>query len=279
LQDALLDVSRFRVKPGEKVDIAKLDPDGESSVEVRKGESKDETKKLTKKLDNLQEMLYAEHKHKLLIVLQAMDTGGKDGVIRHIFEGVNPAGVRVAHFREPSQDEKDHGFLWRAYAQIPADGEMVVFNRSHYEGVLVERVHNIVPKAVWKERFEEINEFEKLLTQQNVTILKFFLNIDSDEQKKRIEERLEDPTKEWKFSEDDPAERKFWNDYMKAYEDVLNKTSTDYSPWFAIPSNHHWLRNLIVSTVLVETLESFRMNYPRLPDSLRRTKIPAVSKK
>lgn len=256
-----------------------MDPDGESSVDVKKEESKDETKKLTKKMDDLQEMLYSEHKHKLLIILQAMDTGGKDGVIRHIFEGVNPAGVRVAHFRVPSQEENDHGFLWRAYARIPGDGEMVVFNRSHYEGVLVERVHNLVPKTVWEGRYEEINEFEKLLTEQNITILKFFLNIDSDEQKKRIEERLKDPAKEWKFSEDDLKERNFWFDYMKAYEDVLRRTSTTFSPWYAVPSNHRWLRDLIISTVIVETLESFDLRRPRLSDKLRQTKIPSLTKK
>jgi PPK2 family polyphosphate:nucleotide phosphotransferase len=268
--------SKYRIKPGQIVDISQLDPDGQSSSGIKKGDSKAETKKLTQKLDGLQEQLFAEHSHKLLIVLQAMDTGGKDGVIRRIFEGVNPSGVRVAHFREPSQDEADHGYLWRVYAQIPANGEIVIFNRSHYEGVLVERVHNVIPKSVWEERYQEINQFEKILVQEGVTLLKFFLHIDSEEQKRRIEERLADPTKEWKFSDDDLQERKLWDDYMKAYGAVLSRTSTEYSPWYAVPSNHRWLRDLIVSTVVVETLESFKMKYPKLPASSKGVKIPSL---
>ncbi len=201
----MLDTSHYRVKAKKKIDIFKLDPDGESSADVKKGASKNETKKLTSKLDSLQEKHFAEHRHKLLIVLQAMDTGGKDGIIRRIFEGVNPSGVRVAHFKQPSQEEIEHGFLWRAYNQIPQDGEIVIFNRSHYEGVLVERVHNIVAQQVWGKRYQDINEFEKILFEENVTILKFFLHIDSEEQKRRIEERLSDSTKEWKFSNDDTA--------------------------------------------------------------------------
>jgi PPK2 family polyphosphate:nucleotide phosphotransferase len=265
----LLDTEQYHIKPGQTIKISKLDPDGESSSGVKKGESKDEIKKLTKKLDGLQEELYAEHKQKLLIILQGMDTGGKDGVIRHIFEGVNPSGVRVAHFREPSVNEMEHGFLWRVYKQIPADGEIVIFNRSHYEGVLVERVHSIVPKSVWEKRYGEINMFEKIVSDENVGIVKFFLYIDSAEQKRRIKERLDDPSKEWKFSEDDITERKYWNEYMKAYEDALNQTSTEYAPWYAVPSNHKWLRDLIVSTVVVEKLENFGMKLPKLPSKLR----------
>jgi len=269
----LLDTSSFRVKPGQTTNISELDPDSETSVEVKKEYSKDETRKLIQKLDSLQEQLYAEHSHKLLIVLQALDTGGKDGVIRRIFEGVNPSGVRVAHFREPTQDEVEHGFLWRAYNQIPGEGEIVIFNRSYYEGVLVERVHNLVPKLIWEKRYQEINEFERILAEEKVTILKFFLHIDSKEQKKRIKERLADPTKEWKYSVDDLQERKFWNEYMKAYEAVLNNTTTEYSPWYVVPSNHRWVRDLIVSSVVVETLEGFKMKYPKLPANVRRARI------
>jgi len=272
----MFDTAPYRVKTGKKIDIFKLDPDGESNAGIKKGDSKSETKKLTSKLDGLQEMLFAEHKHKLLIILQAMDTGGKDGVIRRIFEGVNPSGVRVVHFKQPSQEEMEHGFLWRAYIQIPQDGEIVIFNRSHYEAVLVERVHNIVSKSIWEKRYKEIIEFERILSEENVTILKFFLHIDSAEQKSRIEERLSDPTKEWKFSNDDLLERKYWDEYMKAYEAVLSNTSTDHAPWYAVPSNHRWLRDLIVSTVLVETLENFNMKYPKLQENVRPTEIPHV---
>jgi PPK2 family polyphosphate:nucleotide phosphotransferase len=269
----MLDTSSFRVNPGQKINITGLDPNDTSAADEKKSESKDEIKELTKKLDGLQEMLYAEHQHKVLIVLQAMDTGGKDGVIRRIFEGVNPSGVRVAHFREPSQEEKDHGFLWRAYKEVPGNGEIVIFNRSHYEGVLVERVHNIVPKDVWEKRYDEINEFEGLLAEEGTTIIKFYLHIDSQEQKKRIQERLDDPSKEWKFSADDLVERKNWDDYMRAYEALLNKTSLDKSPWYIVPSNHKWFRDLLVATVLVETLESFRMKYPKLPTHVKPTKL------
>jgi PPK2 family polyphosphate:nucleotide phosphotransferase len=272
----MIDTNRYRIKPGQSIKIESLDPDGESSADLKKSSSKSETKKLTKKLDSLQEMLYAEHKHKLLILLQAMNTAGKDGVIRRIFEGVNPSGVRVAHFRQPSEEEREHGFLWRAYKQIPGDGEIVVFNRSHYEGVLVERVHNIVPKLVWEKRYQEINEFESLLNEENIAILKFFLHIDSEEQKRRIEQRLADPSKEWKFSSDDLVERKYWNDYMKAYEAVLNTTSTEESPWYAVPSNHRWLRDLIVSSVIVDTLERFKMEYPKLPKNIKPASIPSL---
>lgn len=273
----MIETEKYRVKPGQRIDISKLDPDGESTAEIKKGRSKEETKDLTKKLDMLQEKLFAEHKHKLLILLQAMDTGGKDGVISRIFEGVNPSGVRVAHFKQPSEEEMERGFLWRYYQQIPKEGEMVIFNRSQYEGVLVERVHNLVPKAIWEKRYEEINEFEKILVQENITVLKFFLYINQEEQKKRLEERLADPSKEWKFSNDDLMERKYWNEYMKAYEAVLNNTSTKNSPWYAVPSNHRWLRDLIVSSIIVEKLESFKMEYPKLSKSVRPVKIPEVS--
>jgi len=273
---ALFDPASYQIRAGKTLDISHLDPDGESAAGIKKEDAKEETKKLVSKLDGLQERLFAEHVHKVLIVLQAMDTGGKDGVIRRIFEGVNPSGVRVAHFRQPSQDEIDHGFLWRAYEQIPATGEIVIFNRSHYEGVLVERVHNIVPEPVWKKRYQEIIEFERLLSEQGVTILKFYLHIDSDEQKKRIEERLADPTKEWKFSEDDLQERKLWGEYLKAYEEALTQTSTEYSPWFAVPSNHRWLRDLIVSSAVVTMLEGLNMKYPKLPETLRDSKIPSL---
>jgi len=270
----MFDPAQYRVKPGDKIDISKLDPDGESAIDLKKSRSKDETKELTEKLDTLQEKLFAESKHKLLIILQGMDTGGKDGVIRRIFEGVNPSGVRVAHFKQPSQEEIEHGFLWRYYQQIPKNGEMVIFNRSQYEGVLVERVHNLVPKSVWERRYQEINEFEKILVEENVAILKFFLHIDPAEQKKRLEERLADPSKEWKFSDDDLLERKYWSEYMKAYEAVLNSTSTELSPWYAVPSKHRWLRDLIVSSVIVATMESFKMEYPKLPKIKKLTKIP-----
>jgi len=213
-------------------------------------------------MEELQELLYAEHKHKVLIVLQAMDTGGKDGTIRRVFDGVNPQGVRVAGFRVPTPEELDHDFLWRVHTQVPGNGEIVIFNRSHYEGVLVSRVHKLVPEKVWKARYQEINDFERSLYDEGTTILKFYLHIDKDEQKKRLQARLDDPTKRWKFSTHDLPERKFWSEYMKAYQDALEKTSTKWAPWYVVPANHNWFRDVIISTVIVRTLEELDMHYP-----------------
>jgi PPK2 family polyphosphate:nucleotide phosphotransferase len=219
-------------------------------------------------MDALQEILYAEHKHKLLIVLQGMDTAGKDGAIRHVFEGVDPLGVRVASFKVPSAEELDHDYLWRIHKAVPAAGEIVIFNRSHYEDVLVVRVHKLVAPAVWKKRYDQINAFERHLTQTGTTIVKFFLNIDFDEQKKRLQARLEDPTKQWKFNPQDLKERKLWPVYMKAYEDALGKTSTAYAPWHIVPANRKWYRDLVISSILVETLENLKLQYPQPAESL-----------
>ena len=266
----MLDTSEFKISLGQDFKIDDLDP---NTTRGNKAKAKTETRKLIGKLDELQENLYAEHKHKVLIVLQAMDTGGKDGVIRRIFEGVNPAGVRVAHFREPSEEEKDRGFLWRYSEQVPRIGEIVIFNRSQYEGVLVERVHKIVSEEVYEKRYDEINEFETLLAQEGTSIVKFYLHIDSEEQKKRILERIRDPTKEWKFSSDDLSERRLWPEYMKAYEEVLTKTSTAEAPWYAVPANHRWFRDYLVATVVVELLESLKLRYPKLGRDLKSIKI------
>jgi PPK2 family polyphosphate:nucleotide phosphotransferase len=257
-----------RVKPGEKVDLSKWDPNDIGDFNGGKEEGLAEVAKLNQELDALQELLYAEHKHKVLIVLQAMDTGGKDGAIQHVFDGVNPQGVRVARFDVPTQEELDHDYLWRVHKVMPANGEIVIFNRSHYEDVLVVRVHNLVPPKVWKERFGQINHFEHYLADNGTTILKFFLHIDKDEQKKRLQARLDDPTKHWKFRLGDLAERKLWSDYMQAYEDVLGKTSTKYAPWFIVPSNRKWVRDLVISSVLVDTLKNLKMKFPESEEKL-----------
>ncbi len=213
-------------------------------------------------------MLYAENKHKVLIVLQAMDTGGKDGTIRRVFEGVNPQGVKVASFKVPTAEELAHDFLWRIHKQTPANGEIVIFNRSHYEDVLVVRVHEYVTKKIWSKRYEQINAFEKTLVENGTTILKFFLHISKDEQKERLQARLDDPTKHWKFNIGDLDERKLWDDYQAAYEDVLNKTSTAEAPWYVVPANRKWYRDLVISTVLVEKLQGLKMKYPESKDNL-----------
>jgi PPK2 family polyphosphate:nucleotide phosphotransferase len=257
-------LKRFIVTEGSKVRLAALDPGDTSAFHGDKKAGEKAMDAIIRRMDPLQELLYAEHRHKVLIVLQGMDSSGKDGTIRRVFEGVNPEGVRVAHFGKPSQEELDHDYLWRVHRQVPGKGEIVIFNRSHYESVLVERVHNLVPPEVWKKRFQQIVDFEEMLNAEGTTILKFFLHIDKKEQEKNFRERLKDPTKHWKFSYLDYNERKFWKEYTKAYEEAIEKTSTQEAPWYVVPSNHPWFRDLVVSQAVVECLESLGMRYPKL---------------
>ena len=261
-------MKQYLVKSETKVKLSKWDPNDTGDFKGGKEEGLAKLEKLNGKLESLQELLFAEHKHKVLIVLQAMDTGGKDGAIRRVFDRVNPAGVRVASFKAPTAEELDHDFLWRVHKQVPGKGEMVIFNRSHYEDVLVVRVHNYVTPEVWGKRFEQINEFERTLVENGTTILKFYLHIDLDEQKARFQARLDDPTKRWKFRLGDLEERKFWPDYMKAFEDVLSKTSTEHAPWYIVPANRKWFRDLMISSVLVDTLEGLKMEYPESEENL-----------
>lgn len=256
------------VEPDKKIKLAEQDPQDTGKFKGGKEDGLKEIAKLNEKLQELQELLYAEGKHKVLVVLQAMDTGGKDGAIRRVFDGVNPQGVKVASFKVPTAEELAHDYLWRVHKVVPANGEMVIFNRSHYEDVLVVRVHNYVPREVWSKRYEQINAFEKLLVENGTTILKFFLHISKDEQKERLQARLDDPSKHWKFSVGDLRERKLWDDYQMAYEDVLNKTSTEYAPWYVVPANRKWYRDLVISTVLVDTLKGLKMEYPKPKDNL-----------
>jgi PPK2 family polyphosphate:nucleotide phosphotransferase len=202
-----------------------------------------------------------------------MDTGGKDGVIRTVFDGMNPSGVRVASFKVPTEQELSHDFLWRIHQQTPRKGEIAIFNRSHYEDVLVVRVHNLVSKDIWEKRFEHINNFERLLTDEGTTIIKFFLHISKDEQKERLQERLDIPEKQWKFSSGDLKERMLWEEYIKAFEDVLEKTSTKRAPWYIIPANRNWYRNWLISSILVEELKSLKMKYPEPEEDLSKIKI------
>lgn len=257
-----LNLEQFRVKPGEHVHLDKLDPGNTGDYDGSKDEGKTELDQLTKDLEGLQERLYAENKHAILIVLQGMDTSGKDGTIRHVFEGVNPQGVRVASFKVPTAEELAHDFLWRIHKQTPAKGEIVIFNRSHYEDVLVVRVHNLVPEATWSKRYGHINDFERMLADSGTTILKFYLHIDKQEQKDRLLDRLDSPDKLWKFNPADLKERDYWNDYRSAYEDMLGITSTAWAPWYIVPGNHKWYRNLIIASKLVETLKKLNLQYP-----------------
>lgn len=266
-------MDRYRVPPGRQVELSKWDPGDHSGFEGDKDAAEGRLQELNEQMCVLQELLYAEHKHKLLIVLQGMDTSGKDGTIQHVFAAVNPSGVRVASFKAPTQQELDHDFLWRVHDQVPGDGEIAIFNRSHYEDVLIVRVHNLVPPSVWKKRYSEINHFEETLANEGTTILKFFLHIDREEQKKRLEERLKEPTKHWKFNPQDLKERELWTDYMRAYQDAIGETSTEWAPWYIVPANHKWYRNLVVSSVAVKTLENLKMQYPQPKVDLSRIKI------
>ena len=258
-------MSHHQVESGDRISLKKIDPERTSPENLERDEGEREFLVLKEKLIHLQEKLFAENRQKILIVLQAMDTGGKDGAIRHVFSGINPQGVRVVSFKAPSPDELAHDYLWRVHSKVPGRGEIVVFNRSHYEDVLVVRVHNLVPEKTWKKRFAHINDFEKMLTDEGITMLKFYLHIDRDEQRKRLQERLDDPAKHWKFNPGDLKERVLWDDYMTAYEEMIERTSTAHAPWFIIPSNRKWYRNLAIARILNHTLESLDMQFPNIP--------------
>ena len=261
-------MEKYLVPKDTPVNLTHWDPDDKSLFPIKKKEGKKLLKELNQELERLQELLYAEGKHKILIALQAMDTGGKDGTIRHVFEGVNPQGVKVAGFKVPTPKELAHDYLWRVHKHTPGNGEIVIFNRSHYEDVLVVRVHNLVPKEVWSRRYEHIRAFEKTLVDEGTTILKFYLHINQKEQKERLQARLDEPNKNWKFSKGDLAERALWDQYQAAYQDALAKTSTEYAPWYVIPANRKWYRNLVISTIIIETLKSLNMSYPAPEEGL-----------
>ena len=259
-------MSKYLVRPGDKVDLDDFDPDDTSLLPGGKAAAKVQLEAVVERLADIQELVFAGHERRVLIVLQGMDTAGKDGAIRHVMRGFNPAGTRVVSFKKPSEEELDHDFLWRVHAKVPARGETVVFNRSHYEDVLIVRVHDLVPKSVWRKRYDQINAFERMLSENGTVIIKFFLHISYEEQRRRLQARVEDPTKCWKFQPGDLEERRFWKDYMQAYEDALSKTSTEWAPWYVIPANHKWFRNLAVATILAETLEDLKPAYPPEPD-------------
>jgi PPK2 family polyphosphate:nucleotide phosphotransferase len=261
-------MEKYLVQSADSLDLNLWDPNDKSLFPVSKKDGKKALLDLNDELEALQELLYAEGKHKVLIVLQAMDTGGKDGTIRHVFEGVNPQGVKVASFKIPTPKELAHDYLWRIHKHTPGKGEIVIFNRSHYEDVLVVRVHNLVPTEVWSKRYEQIRAFEKILAEEGTTILKFYLHINKDEQKERLQARLDEPHKNWKFSKGDLAERALWDQYQAAYQDALAKTSTDYAPWYVIPANRKWYRNLVISTIIINKLKSLNMEYPAPEEGL-----------
>lgn len=252
-----------KVAPGKKIRLKNIDA-GDTGGYKGKGETLERLGQLQEQLRELQERLYAEDKRSLLLVFQAMDTGGKDGAVKSLLTGINPAGVQVTSFKAPSTEELDHDFLWRVHQKVPARGLIGVWNRSHYEDVLIVRVRKMVEKQVWKSRYAQINAFEELLAANGVTILKFFLHISKDEQKERLQARLDDPSKQWKFNEGDLAERALWDDYQSAYEDAINECSTAHAPWHVVPANHKWARNIAVAEAVVEALEALKPQYPKV---------------
>ena len=253
---------RLRVKPGHKVRLADRDTNWTGDF-TDKDDARDALTANVARMAELQNLLYAQRKYALLIVLQGMDASGKDGMIRHVMSGLNPQSCFVESFKQPTTDELGHDFLWRIHSAVPARGEIGIFNRSHYEDVLVVRVHDLVPRPVWKQRYDQIKAFEKILAQNDTVILKFFLHTSREEQRARLQERLDDPTKRWKVAPSDFAERKFWGAYREAYEEALTRCSTPDAPWFVIPADHKWFRNWAVSQVIVETLERLKMKFPK----------------
>ncbi len=259
----------FIVKPGESISLigekksrsSNHNPDNTGSYN-KKDDTKKPLKKLHKELLELQEILYAENKHALLIILQGMDTCGKDGTIRKVMAGINVQGCEVVNFKAPTVDELSRDYLWRVHKSVPPKGKIGIFNRSHYEDVLVVRVHDLVPKSVWKKRYQQINDFERMLVENGTVILKFFLNISKDEQKERLESRINTPSKHWKVNEADFHERTYWDDYMQAYEVVLEKCSTEWAPWYIIPANKKWYRDLVITERIVKTLQDLKMKFP-----------------
>jgi PPK2 family polyphosphate:nucleotide phosphotransferase len=252
----------FRVKPGHQVTLTDWSTGTTDGFEGTKDDRATLLASLNERLGDLQQMLYAESKHKVLIVLQGMDSSGKDGTIKHVFRTINPLGVRVANFKRPNDVELAHDYLWRVHEQAPLNGRITIFNRSHYEDVLVVRVNELVPTKIWQRRFEHIRGFEQMLADEGTTIIKVFLHISKEEQRARLQERLDNPAKHWKFEHGDIAERAHWDAYTEAYQQAISETSTDDAPWYIIPGNHKWYRNLVVSQLLVDKLQSLDMRYP-----------------
>jgi PPK2 family polyphosphate:nucleotide phosphotransferase len=258
----MLDTSMYRIAPESDLDWGDHEPDAKTGFEGGKRDGKAELPALTKRLAELQRRLWAESKQSLLVILQATDTGGKDGTIRHVFRGVNPQGVHVRSFRQPSEWELGHDYLWRIHHHTPEDGAITVFNRSHYEDVLVVRVHDLVPQEVWSRRYHHIREFERMLADEGTRIVKIYLNISKDEQAQRLQARLDRPDKNWKFRHADLADRDLWDHFRSAYREAIERTSTDYAPWYVVPANRKWYRNLVVSNILIDTLEDMGPRYP-----------------
>jgi PPK2 family polyphosphate:nucleotide phosphotransferase len=264
--------SPYLVRPGKKFHFDSVAPDDTGRFK-HKDDAAESTRKNTEKLGDLQEVLYGEGKRSVLIVLQGMDTSGKDGAIKHVFSSVNPQGCTVTSFKRPSSLELAHDYLWRYHLAVPHKGMIGIFNRSHYESVLVERVHAIVSKGVWSKRYDQINDFERMLVAEGVRVLKFFLHISKEEQKRRLEARLADASKHWKFDPGDLAERKLWDEYANAYEDAVERCSTEDAPWYIVPADHKWFRNWVLSDTIVRAMEEMKLKFPAPAEGLDKVKV------
>jgi PPK2 family polyphosphate:nucleotide phosphotransferase len=261
----------LRVKPGDRLDLAKFDCGAEFGRKKEEAEAR--LAHNLARLTELQERIYAEHAHAVLVVFQGIDAAGKDGTIRVVAGAFNPQGTPVTSFKVPTAKEAGHDFLWRVHAAVPGKGEIGIFNRSHYEQVLVVRVHGLEPEERWRRHYGQIRDWERMLTEEGVTIVKFFLAIDKDTQRERFQERIDDPKKRWKFATGDLDERKRWDDYRAAFEEMLHETSTDYAPWYAVPANHNWLRNLAVSEILADEIEALKPEYPEPETGIESIKV------
>ncbi len=273
LLDIIMKTSKYRVKPNTKLDLSKYRTNDTAQFKS-KDEIKDQLQKNIESMTELQDKLYAQDKYSLLIIFQAMDAAGKDSTIKHVMSGLNPQGTQVYSFKQPSKEEIDHGYLWRVQKVIPERGRIGIFNRSHYEEVLIVKVHNLLKfqqipdelmnDKIWENRYKQISDYEKYLFENGTVVLKFYLNVSKDEQKNRFLDRIDDPSKNWKFSAADVEERKFWKDYQKAYEDAISATSKNYAPWYIIPADKKWFARLLVSEIIVETLKKLNLEYPKL---------------
>ncbi len=261
----------YLVKPEVAVDFKLHDPKDKSLFDGDREEYETQLRQLQDELQQLQKILYAQNHHRILLVMQAMDTGGKDGCIKHVFSHIDPQGIHVRSFKKPTELELAHDFLWRVHQQVPKRGDMVIFNRSHYEDVIAVRVKKLLPEKVWRRREQHIVDFEQMLADEGTTIVKIFLNISKEEQKQRLQARLDNPTKHWKFNPEDLADRKRWGDFMRAYEEVISKTSKPHAPWYIVPADRKWYRNLCVARIMVDTMKRLKMKLPKVdwdPDGI-----------
>jgi PPK2 family polyphosphate:nucleotide phosphotransferase len=256
-------IDRYLVKPGSKLDLSSIDSSEKVLWEdLTKSDHEQTSLMLQAELQQLQKVLYAQQKHRILVVMQAMDTGGKDGCIKHVFSMIDPQGIHVQSFKKPTEEDLAHDFLWRVHPHVPRNGQLVIFNRSHYEDVLAVRVKKLFGEEVWKRRYRHIVEFERMLAEEGTTIIKIFLHISKEEQKQRLESRIADPSKHWKFNPEDLQDRARWKDFMGAYEDLIARTSTEQAPWYVIPADRKWYRNLCVASLMVEKLRALKMEFP-----------------